>query len=51
LVFLAVLTLLDETSREAPLLLVIDDAQWVDNESARVLTFIGRRLDADRAWW
>ena len=47
LVFLAVLTLLDSAATQQPLFLVIDDAHWLDEESARVLAFVARRLHAD----
>src|SRR6185295_2351528 len=45
---LAVLTLLNDLSRSRPLICLIDDAHWLDPESAQVLAFVARRLYADR---
>jgi predicted ATPase len=40
--------LLSDTATERPVVCVIDDAQWLDDESAEVLGFVARRLLADR---
>ena len=48
MVGLATLTLLAGMSTERGLLVLVDDAQWLDQESATVLGFVARRLYADR---
>ncbi|GAB7040355.1 MULTISPECIES: helix-turn-helix transcriptional regulator [Catenuloplanes] len=44
---LAVLELATAAARDAPLLLVVDDAQWLDPASTRALAFLARRVGAD----
>lgn len=47
LVGLAVLGLLTEVAEEQALLCVVDDAQWLDEASARAVAFVARRIEAE----
>ncbi|MCP2257756.1 regulatory protein, luxR family [Streptoalloteichus tenebrarius] len=47
LVALAVLSLLADAAEDRPLLVLVDDAHWLDGASADALLFLARRLDAD----
>ena len=47
-VFLAVLSLLAEAAEHAPVLALIDDAQWLDDASAAALLFVARRVGDER---
>ena len=44
----AVLTLLSDLSERSPVLVVVDDAHWLDRSSLDALAFAGSRLDAER---
>jgi DNA-binding CsgD family transcriptional regulator len=44
---LAVLDLLSDAATESPLLLVAEDAHWLDQPSVDVLSFVARRLESD----
>jgi DNA-binding CsgD family transcriptional regulator len=45
---MAVLDLLSEVAAEAPLLVIAEDAHWLDRSSAEVLAFVARRLESDQ---
>jgi DNA-binding CsgD family transcriptional regulator len=47
LIGVGVLSLLAEAAEDAPLVCVVDDAQWLDRPSADALTFAARRLEAE----
>ena len=47
LVGLATLSLLTDLASKTPVVLLADDAQWLDIPTADVLTFVGRRLGSD----
>jgi predicted ATPase len=48
LIALAVLELLALTATSAPVLAIVDDAQWLDRPTAEALAFVLRRLGDDR---
>lgn len=47
LIGIAVLTLLSGLSEDRPMLVIADDAQWLDRGSLDALAFAARRLDAE----
>jgi DNA-binding CsgD family transcriptional regulator len=49
MVGLAVLSLLSDLADEKPVLVVVDDAQWLDTATAQTLGFVARRLGAEAA--
>ncbi|MGN6753811.1 MAG: ATP-binding protein [Intrasporangium sp.] len=48
LTFLGTLSLLADAAEGAPVLVVVDDAQWLDDASAAALLFVARRLQTER---
>jgi DNA-binding CsgD family transcriptional regulator len=46
--FLGTLSLLADAAETAPVLVVVDDAHWLDDASSAALLFVARRLQAER---
>jgi hypothetical protein len=44
---MSVLDLLSEVAADAPLLVLAEDAQWLDRPTTEVLAFVARRLQSD----
>jgi DNA-binding CsgD family transcriptional regulator len=44
---MAALDLISDVATDAPLLLVIEDAQWLDRPTSEVLAFVARRIESD----
>ena len=44
---MAALDLVSEVATDAPLLLVVEDAHWLDRPTADVLAFVARRIESD----
>jgi DNA-binding CsgD family transcriptional regulator len=47
LIGLATLELIGEAAASSPVLVVVEDAQWLDEPSSAVLAFVARRLEAE----
>ncbi len=47
LVAVAAFQLICEVADSAPIVLIVDDAQWLDRSTLNVLAFVGRRLDVE----
>ena len=45
---LAALTLLSDSSEAAPVLVIVDDAHWLDRSTLDILAFAGSRLETER---
>jgi DNA-binding NarL/FixJ family response regulator len=49
LIGLGTLGVVSELATETPVLIVVDDAHWLDRSSAKALAFVARRLELERA--
>jgi DNA-binding CsgD family transcriptional regulator len=47
LIAMSILHLLGESAESAPILLLLDDAHWLDHSTAQALAFVARRLESD----